>query len=148
MSEDKFRTFIHTSRIMLWLITIVVTIVWIKLLNKLIDIPYDDESNAEIIIIMMLYVLACAWIIFVSFAIASFFLKLNEFRTKSHRYVLYLGWHKDVLMCDGIVVDMFKGMSFSAVNLEYDDGKDEKVVVRISPFFNSSTIKVNGRVLY
>lgn len=134
---------------MLWLITIIITIAWISLLNKLIKLMDNvDASYTDIIIIIMLYVLAFAWIIFLSFAIASFFLKLNEFRTKSHRYVLYLGWHKDVLMCDGIVVDMFKGMSFSAVNLEYDDGKDEKVVVRISPFFNSSTIKVNGRVLY
>lgn len=146
MSKEKFRFFIYSSRIVLWLLTIITTIAWILLLKSAINSSYDDDYY--VLKYMMLYILAVAWIIFVSFAITSFFLKLKEFRTKNHRYVLYLGWHKDVLMCDGIVVDMFKGMSFSAVNLEYDDEKDEKVMVRISPFFNSSTIKVNGRVLY
>lgn len=146
MSKENLRKFIYSSRIVLCFLTIIITVAWILLLKSAINSSYEDDCY--VLKYRMLYILAIAWIFLFSFAIASFFLKLKEFRTKGHRYVLYLGWHKDVLICDGTIVDMFKGMSFSAVNLEYDDGNDEEVIVRISPFFNASTVKVNGRVLY
>lgn len=144
MSKDKFRTFIHSSRIVLWLLTIAATIAWALILKNAINSSTDDVAY-----VLVLYVLGLAWIFLISFAIASLFLKIKEIKTKNHRYVIYLGWIKDVLLCDGVVVDMFKGMSFSAVNLEYEDELDGKIAVRISQlFFNTYTFKVNGKVLY
>lgn len=95
----------------------------------------------------MIYIFVFTWAVLISFTITTFFLKLKEFKTNNHRYVIYLGWHKDVLICDGKVVDMFKGMSFSPVNLEFTDGEGEKVLVKVSQFFNSYTLKVNDKIL-
>lgn len=136
--EEKFKKFIRLSRGIVWLCTIVMTIVWITLLI--------NDKNYKFVMLRTFTI--TAWMVMIIFAIASFFLKTKEIKTREHVYFLYLGWAKVVLMCDGVVVDMFKGGSYAPVNLEYDDGKDEKITVKISRFFNSYTVKINGKILY
>lgn len=146
MTEDSLKLFVTKARIIWWILTIVITTVWIIILISLINTNYYNDSWT--IKYSMLWILFLPLAVSFSFAISTFFLKLKIINTKNHRYVIYCGWYKDILLCDGEVVDMFKGMSFSSVNLEYDDGNGEKVTLKISQFFNSYTFKVNGKVLY